>query len=432
MTPTVLIVSPQFPPSTLAGVHRARHLAKHLPAHGWRPVVIRVDERFYAETPDPALAGLVPASVQQIRTGAVPAPLARLVRIGDIGLRAYLPLARAIDHAIERERPSAVLLTGAPFYPMLIAGRIRRRRDIPVVLDFQDPWVSAHGAGLTGFSKAALSHRLAVALEPRALRHADFVTSVSEGHNADMRMRYPWLRPEAMAAIPIGGDPEDYEALRSHRPDPPRVVLDPSCINLSYVGAFLPHAAAVVRALFCACSRLLQSEPRLAGRLRLTFVGTSNQPDGRVDRVLPIAAQEGVSHMVSEFPGRVAFLEALGILAASHGLLLIGSDEPHYTASKIYPALMSGRPYLSVFHAQSSAHAILSAAGGGRAISFAGAEDLDGLVDRLADALRTLALDSSSFGPVDPAAYADYTAHAVSGRFAKVFQQVARPAGASP
>ncbi len=40
----VLVVSPHFPPSTLAGVHRARHLAKHLPAAGWRPTVLCVDE----------------------------------------------------------------------------------------------------------------------------------------------------------------------------------------------------------------------------------------------------------------------------------------------------------------------------------------------------------------------------------------------------
>ncbi len=36
----VVIVSPYFPPSSLAGVHRARHLAKHLPSFGWHPIVV--------------------------------------------------------------------------------------------------------------------------------------------------------------------------------------------------------------------------------------------------------------------------------------------------------------------------------------------------------------------------------------------------------
>ena len=39
-----LITSPHFPPSTVAGVHRARHLAKHLPAHGWAPPDLRIIE----------------------------------------------------------------------------------------------------------------------------------------------------------------------------------------------------------------------------------------------------------------------------------------------------------------------------------------------------------------------------------------------------
>ena len=55
MTPGVsslremVLVSPYFPPSTLAGVHRARHLAKHLPAWGWKPIVLCVDEAFHEQ-----------------------------------------------------------------------------------------------------------------------------------------------------------------------------------------------------------------------------------------------------------------------------------------------------------------------------------------------------------------------------------------------
>ena len=57
--PNCLIVSPHFPPSTLAGVHRARHLAKHLPAHGWEPVVIAVDPAQHVEAKDPKQRRLV-------------------------------------------------------------------------------------------------------------------------------------------------------------------------------------------------------------------------------------------------------------------------------------------------------------------------------------------------------------------------------------
>ena len=94
---------------------------------------------------------------------------------------------------------------------------------------------------------------------------------------------------------------------------------------------------------------------------------------------------------VRETPRRLPYMHALGALARSDGVLLIGSDEPHYTASKIYPALMSGRPFLSLFHRASSAHAILTAAGGGRAFAFATPEELAELEAPLAEGLRTLA-----------------------------------------
>lgn len=416
---TVLIVSPHFPPSTLAGVHRARHLAKHLPAAGWRPVVICVDERFHGERLDPALAGLVPPSVERIRTGALPLGLTRRFGIGDIGIRAFSALRRALAAAIAAERPEVVLITGSPFYPLLLAPWLRRRFGLPVVLDFQDPWVSAWGASRRPLTKAWASHRLARLLEPVALRGAAFVTSVSETQNAQMAARYPWLDAARMAAIPIGGDPEDFEALRRSPPPPGEVALDPGRLEFSYVGAFLPRAAPLAEALFAGLARLEREDPELSARIRLNFIGTSNQPGGAAAPRLP------PRHLVREFPPRVPYLQALDILARSHAVLMIGSDEPHYTASKIYPAMMSGRPFLSLFHARSSSHAILSAAGGGAALAFETPEELAALEPAIAEALGRLARDPASFGRVDPAAYAPYEARAVAADFARIFDAVA-------
>ena len=423
---TVLIVSPYFPPSTLAGVHRARHLAKHLPTHGWRPIIIRTDEAHYTQRSDPALAKLVPDSVQQVRTGAIPAAIARMAGIGDIGLRAYFHLRRAIAATARHEHAEAVFITGSPFYPLLLAGWIKRRLRLPVVLDFQDPWGSTEGAPRARWTKSGLAHRQAVALEPHAVRHADFITSVSAIQNAQMADRYSWLAHENMAAIPIGGDPEDFNALRVNPPKDPQVVLDPAKINLSYVGTFLPRAEPLVRQFFRALRRIKETHPALAARLRVNFVGTSTQPNGTDLRiVMPIAEQEMVADLISETSQRVPFLEALSLLANSNGLLLIGSDEPHYTASKIYPALMSGRPYLSLFHAASSAHGILSAAGGGTALCFTNPAELEAMEHAIAQAIADLATGPDRFGKPNPAAYAPYTARAVAGEFAKIFDMVA-------
>lgn len=423
---TVAIISSHFPPSSLAGAHRARHLAKHLPDAGWTPIILCVDPMHHEELLEPALAALVPEQIEVLKARALPARFTRAFGIGDIGLRSWTFLRQSLMHVLSTRSISAVLITGSPFYPMLLAAEVRRRFGVPVVLDFQDPWVSSWGAAQPVISKAGLTHCLAVVLEPRAVRHADFITSVSDRQNDDMAGRYPWLRRCRLAAIPIGGDPDDFRALRANPPWNPQVRLDPQWINLSFVGTCLPRAGPLMRALFRAVRALKHSQPELAPKLRFNFVGTSNQPDHYgAYRVRPIAEEEGVADLVYETPQRVPYLEALHILANSHGLLLIGSDEPHYTASKIYPALMSGRPYVSLFHRESSAHSILSQAGGGKALSFEAPEDLVSLVTPLSDALRTLALDPKSFGKIDPAAYAPYTAPAVARRFAAIFDRLA-------
>lgn len=421
---TAVVVSPHFPPSTLAGVHRARHLVKHLPAHGVRPILVRVDPEHYTEPGDPALAALVPPDVEEVAVGAVPASLTGRFGLRDVGMRAYVPLRRAVLDLVARERPDVVLITGAPYYPLLIS-RAVARTGTPVIVDLQDPWVASDGADHSLWSKRRASHILAQLLEGRAMEPAAAITSVSDRQNEELVERLPRLRGRPMAGIPIGGDPEDFDALRARPPMAPMVRLDPARTNLSYIGNVWSKAVPTLDRIMAGLARLAASEPDLAQRLRVNFVGTSNQPAGGPRVVVPIAERHGVSHLVMEEPRRVPYLEALSLQANSDGLLLVGSDEPHYTASKIYPAMMSGTPFLSLFHADSSAHAILSRAGGGLAHAFSNEAELDALVEPLARSLHRLATDPSSLGRTDPAAYADTTAHAVAGRFAELMRHVA-------
>ena len=382
---------------------------------------------------DPELASMVPPSIQVIRSGAVPIWLTRPFGVeGDIGLRGYFHLRSAIAKEINRTQPDVVFITGSPFYPMMLAGWIRKRWKVPVVLDFQDPWVSPVGEQAPRWSKRGISHRLAVALEPHAVRNAAFITSVSKLQNEAMVARYPWLDPTRMADIPIGGDPEDFEALRAsmkHEPSETRR------ITFSYVGTAMPRSGPLLRTLFRGLAHLRANNPGCAKRLHLRFVGTSNQPnDSTTYRVRPLAEAEGVADLLTEEPARVPFLEALKVLAIADVVLMIGSDEPHYTASKIYPGLMSGRPFLSIFHRMSSSHDILIRAGGGLALAFETEHEMENLVPVIASGFDSLAANPDAFGHVDPKAYAPFTANAIAGQFADVFERAVHnsPQSVSP
>ncbi|MFZ0422330.1 MAG: hypothetical protein WAL80_05585, partial [Xanthobacteraceae bacterium] len=223
------------------------------------------------------------------------------------------------------------------------------------------------------------------------------------------------------------GDADDYAVLRAESGRTGRLPVGPGLINFSYVGTFLPRSAVTARVVFAALGALRRTAPKLAERLRFNFIGTSNHPDdGTTYRFRPLAEAAGVGDLVTETPQRIPYLDALAVLASSTVILLLGSDEPHYTASKIYPGLMSGRPFLSLFHAASSAHRILVEAGGGRALSFATPEELDALTPQFAAAIRDLATAPDTVGKVNPDAIAPYSARAVAGRFAEIFDAVAR------
>jgi glycosyltransferase involved in cell wall biosynthesis len=429
MSRTCIIVSPYFPPSTLAGVHRARHLAKHLPAAGWTPIVVAVHEDFHEERLDPDLAALVPASVEIVKVPALSQRVCRPLGLGEISLRAWRPLRRAVLALLSKRSVDAVLITGSPYYPMLLGPEIKRRFGVPVVLDFQDPWVSAWGMTLPRWSKAGLAHRLAEALEPRAVRAADFITSVSETQNDQLAARYRWLDRSRMAAIPIGGDPDDFHQIRVSSPEDKLELFKPGAVTFCYVGTFMPRSRPLMECFFEAFGRARRENSYAMERVRLVFVGTSNQPNDTTSfRVRPLAEQTGVAEAVHEVPQRVPFLEAIGILARADGILLIGSDEPHYTASKIYPGMMAQRPFISIFHQASSTHTILSAAGGGIALSFRGAAALPELVAPLCNAIVRLATAADTLGRTDPAAYRDYTAASIAQQYAAIFQQLARRA----
>jgi len=409
----------------LAGIHRARHLAKHLESAGWQPIVLCVDETFHEEPLDHTLGALVPESVEIVKVPAIPARLTRAAGVGDIGLRAWPYLRRALFCLLKERRVDTVFITGSPYYPMLLAPEIKRKTGVPVVLDFQDPWVSTWGASQRPLSKSGLAHFLATRLEPRAVRAASFLTSVSDIQNDEMAARYSWLDTSRMAGIPIGGDPDDFVALRSAPPTDAAEQLDKGFVNLTYVGAFWPRADPQFRALFRAFNRLRAAEPALAGRIKLNFIGTGKQSKNTATcQVLRLAEDEGAADAVREIPQRVPYLRALRVLAKSDGILLVGSDEPHYTASKIYSCLMSGRPFLSLFHRSSSAHAILSSSGGGCALAFESLQELAGLHAPLADGLRTLSIAPEALGRANPQVYKPFEASAIARRFADIFDRV--------
>lgn len=363
----VLMISPHFPPDSTAGTHRVRLLAPHLPAHGWEPTVLTVDPRDYEGALDPALADSVPADLRVVRARAWPTRVTRTIGIGDLGLRAFHGLRRQASRLMATERFDALFITIYPAYPALLGPVLKKRFGVPFVLDYQDPWVGQWGrtvgADADGHPdfKSRASRAAALRLEPIALRAADGVTAVSRATYEQALERTRDAAPTITAELPIGWDERDFAFLRERRPPAsPLIPRGDGLVHLAYVGTLLPTGIETLRA-FCAALALAAERDRaVATRLRVHFVGTSNLRSSSASaRVLPVARECGVLDLVTERPERLDYFDALQTLVDASAVLLIGSNERHYTPSKVFPAMLSGRPLLAIYHVESTATALL-------------------------------------------------------------------------
>ena len=108
-TKRVAIVAGHFPPSNLAGVHRSRLWAQHLPEFGWEPIVVTAHWKYYEEKLDSALLKLVNPELRVIRTKAIPITPLRIV--GDIGVRALYWHFKALDELVVRNEIDFIHIT---------------------------------------------------------------------------------------------------------------------------------------------------------------------------------------------------------------------------------------------------------------------------------------------------------------------------------
>jgi hypothetical protein len=431
----VLMLSPHFPPDTSAGAHRVRLLAPHLRRHGWEPTVVTVDPRDYEGRLDPGLADLVPEDLRVVRCRAWPPALTRLAGVGDLGLRALDGLRRTCARLLATERFDALFITIYPTYPALLGPLLKRRFGVPFVLDYQDPWVGAWGLTVGGGRggrpdwRSRASRLIASRLEPRVVRAADAITTVSEEMYRELWRRYPGLEGTPCAAIPIGGEPADFERIR--RAPRENLWFDPKDgqTHVCYVGTLLPLGEGTLRALLTAVGLVSGRRPDLYARLRLHFFGTGNQTvAGAAARALPVAAEIGVADRVTEVTTRIDYLDALTVLTQAHAILLMGSSERHYTASKLYPALYAERPLLAVYHEASSVAEILRRAASppaARLVTYSDAVPAGSHVEAIAREIIEL-LDRPVDSPVavDPAVLREHSAESLAGALAGVLNLV--------
>lgn len=420
----VLIIYPHFPPSNLAGVHRPRLFAQHLPTFEWEPVILTVDEKYYEEKLDWNLVKLLP---QDLRIEKVTArKIGKYRLIGDIGLRAFFTLYKKAKQLIKQEKFDLVYIPIPSFYVALLGRWLHSTTGVKYGIDYIDPWVHHFPGSNKVFSRHWLSTKLSSLLEPIAVKNVSLITGVAEGYYKPVLERNPHLIKKGVihGAMPYGGEIKDHEILKKLQLSPYLFNQNNEKVKLVYAGAMLPKSFTLLEVIFQSIQmNLIQFE-----NTEFHFIGTGKTPnDPQGFNIKAIATKYGLwEKVVYEYPARIPYLDVLVHLDAADGVFILGSTEPHYTPSKTYQGVLSKKPLMAILHSNSTAVQVIRTANAGMVLDFDGETDVQKVGLAFSDFFGQFLKYLNDFNPeqVEMNVFNTFSAEAVTKNLADLMNQV--------
>lgn len=378
---SLLMVAFHYPPSFgSSGVQRTLKFSRHLPALGWRPLVLTAHARAHPEvssvgTADiPAEAVVSPAfAIDSRRHLAIRGSSLRMLGVPDQWISWWLGAVPAGLRLVRRHRPEVIWST----YPIptapLIALTLHRLTSIPWVADFRDPMVDAD------YPSHRLTRRVHEWIERRAAASAARLVFTTVTARRDFLARHPGVMAERCLVISNGYDETDFsEAPRTV----PTAIPAGEPVRLVHAGFVYP-AERDPRPLFRALARL-RKDGRIDPtnfRLDLRAPGT---PEYYVDLVERLDLQ-GLVFVLPPLPYR----ESLRDSAAAGALLILqGSACNHQIPAKAYEYLRIGRPILALTPAQGDTGALMAECGGATRMDLMDDDALHARIPEFLDAVR--------------------------------------------
>ena len=424
----VLIVSPHFPPVNAADMQRVRMLLPYLHEYGINAEILAVESAQVACGRDQWLVDGLPPDVPVHRVHALRLRWAKIPGLGTLGFRALRAIRKRGDELLASKRFDLIYFSTTVFEVHVLGPRWKKKFGVPFIMDYQDPWVNDYyrehpnvlpPGGRIKYAAIDFIHRH---MEPAVLRHCAGITAVSPAYPPQLARRYPQSGELPALVMPFPGDPLDLQRAGSSHLTQSIFQADDGLVHWVYAGVVIPAMHGTLRALFRALAE--SAEADLLARLRLHFIGTNYGIASQAQPVVaPIAAEYGLQSQLREHPARIAYSEMLVCLRQAHALLVIGSDDAGYTASKVYPYLLARRPLLTLFHQDSSIVTLLNQVRGGVCVPFGDVLEESALAATIADLWLT-EQQHARVTPLDETAFASYLAPSQAKSLCKFLKSI--------
>lgn len=356
----ILIISPNFPPSNSADMHRVRQVLPHLEDNNWSAHVVTVKLNYIENlNQDELLLANLPNNFKKTYVGSLPLKLTRRFGIGSLSLRTFFHYFFKVNSILRKEKCDLILFSTTAFHLLALGPIWKRFFKTPFVIDIQDPWRSDYYLDKPKNQrppKFKLNYSIDKFLEKFTVPKSNGVISVSQKYVETLKIRYN-LTGVKLIVEPFSGVSTDFETLKRYQVNP-SINFDNSKKNIVYIGRGGYDMAFAITTLFKAVQQLPND---LLEKIKFWFIGTDYAPKGQGKKTIePMARQFGLQNNVIEITDRIPYFESLILLKNADILFVPGSNDKGYTASKIYPYILSEKPLLTIFHESSSVNTILA------------------------------------------------------------------------
>jgi glycosyltransferase involved in cell wall biosynthesis len=437
----VLMIARVFPPFGSVGHSiRAIKFIKYLPALGWLPAVLTVDDQQEYESTrkvgSETLLEEIQPQVKIYRTAAGEPSLNYIEKEGRLGRKNWLTKAIAkilggarrwafrniflpdrymtwLPFAVRRGRQivrsegiDVIFATCPPHSATLVGACLKRFTGKPLILDYRDDWIDTPWHR----SRPAMTRMIERRLERWVVKTADKVILVTEWSKKAFLERYPTEPGEKFGFISNGCDLGDFTVLNSMPAAPHNskfTIVHAGSLNVSKNWGRSPSG------LFQAIHHVLQQQPELAEKLTLVFAG--DLPEG--DRQL--ADEMGLSAVIKGL-GHRPHDEALRLTKSADLLLAINYEGwSSLIPGKIYEYWAVGGPPILLLSCPGAAASFVEQHGLGFTVD---PSDVAGIQQ----AILTVYRQSETATPlrVSTAGIEAYDRQALTGKLAEVLSMV--------
>jgi glycosyltransferase involved in cell wall biosynthesis len=326
----VLVVAYYFPPMGLSGVQRTLKFVKYMKNFNWEPTVITTGNVGYFAHDKSLITEVENSDIRIIRIGGKE-PNAVLSKFGTIkppresvrkilsriSQTFFIPdnkiswsklALKKVKELLNKEHFDAVFVTVPPFSSFYFLRKLKKKFDIPVMVDYRDLWYGSYFA----FYPTPFHSSMHKRMEYLSLKAADKIIVTNRKIKEKLINNYKFLTFNDIVIVTHGFDLQDFENVKPHPKYNDKMII-------TYSGIFMEYNTP--KYFLKAFKKLETERPDIAANIQLNFIGYLGKENKSLVKKLKF------EEFVKEF-GYMDHKEAIKEIVSSDLLwLMVGKKE---------------------------------------------------------------------------------------------------------